>query len=230
MTAISSSPLQHINETRRHYGLSAAASWASSRFFEKALQIEVNKMLWLDLTALPPFIDCDPEFSFRFLSTAEIASFSHDSGNEIAPEFLQRALSKQNQCLAAFHGEKLAAYSWYARNSVDGKDHLGVSMSFPTDVVYMYNAFTHPDFRGRRLFNVGVALAAKEFAAQGATKMIASVNSTNFASLRSCKRLGFRELGRIWTLGSGDQRLARTPFAAKRLGIHFGDATTSLRQ
>lgn len=227
MTAISSSPLRHINETRRHYGLSAAASWASSRFFEKALQIEVNKMLWLDLTALPSFVEFDPAFSFRFLSSSEIESYGQDPANEIASDFLQRALSQQNQCLAAFHGERLASYSWYARNSVDGKDHLGVSMSFPTDVVYMYNAFTHPDFRGRRLFSAGVALAAKELAAQGATKMIASVNSTNFASLRSCKRLGFRELGRIWTLGSGDHRLARTPSAAKRLGIQFGDSAPS---
>lgn len=227
MTAISSSPLRHINETRRHYGLSAAATWASSRFFEKALQIEVNKMLWLDLTALSRFVDFDPAFSFRFLSSSEIESYSQDPVNELAPDFLQRALSKHNQCLAAFYGERLAGYSWYARNSVDGKDHLGVSMSFPSDVVYMYNAFTHPDFRGRRLFSVGVGLAAKELAAQGATKMIASVNSTNFASLRSCKRLGFRELGRIWTLGSGDHRLARTPSAAKRLGIHFGDSAPS---
>src|SRR5262245_31456845 len=108
MAAISFSPLSHINETRRHYGLSAAASWASSRFFEKALQIEVNKMLWLDLTTLPPFVDFDPAFSFRFLSDSEIDSFSQDPVNEIAPDFLARALSRRNQCLAAFHGERLA--------------------------------------------------------------------------------------------------------------------------
>ena len=46
-------------------------------------------------------------------------------------------------------------------------------MSLPTDFAYMYNAFTHPECRGRRLFSTGVALASKTLAGQGVSKVVA---------------------------------------------------------
>ena len=94
-------------------------------------------------------------------------------------------------------------------------------MSYPAEFAYMYNAFTHPAYRGRRLFGTGVTIAAKELAEKGVTKLITNVNSSNFASLQSCRRMGFIPLGQIWAFGRGPKRFAKTPRAARRLGISF---------
>jgi hypothetical protein len=221
MTTAISSPIRNLSQTRRNHGACATIRWISSRLAEKILRLEVSELLWLDVAALPPSIEIDPEFTFRFLSASEIARFASDPIHNLAHDFVDRAACRNDLCLAAFHGDRLASYSWYARNSVDGQDHVGVPMSYPTDVVYMFNAYTHPEYRGRGLFCLGVAIAAKELAEQGVTKVITTINSTNFASLRSCHRLGFVSLGRIWTVGRGTRRLARTPSAAKRLNISF---------
>jgi ribosomal protein S18 acetylase RimI-like enzyme len=137
-------------------------------------------------------------------------------------DFIDRATRRGDLCFGVFHSEQLVSYSWYARNFIEAEDHVGVSMSFPSDTCYMFNAFTDPEFRGRQLFSLGVALASKELASAGVAKMITTVNRSNFASLRSCRRLGFAVLGKIWTVGRGTRRIALTPSAAGDLGIRFG--------
>jgi len=222
MGAAISTPLRHLIETRRNYGAAAAARWLSSRFAEKLLCFEISELFSLDVATLPPYVEIDPDFSFRLLSHSEIVQLAEDPSYCLAAEFVDRATFRQDLCVAAFRGERLASYSWYTRDFVEGQDHLGVPMSLPTDFAYMYNAFTHPECRGRRLFSTGVALASKTLAGQGVSKVVTTVNSSNFASLRSCRRLGFISLGQMWTLGRGERRIARTPAAARKLGIRFG--------
>ncbi len=139
----------------------------------------------------------------------------------LAPEFLERVLQSDSQCLAAFDGDRLASYSWYTTGFVDGRDQLGISMELPDGLAYMYNAFTHPDYRGHRLFGDGVALAASTLAETGTKKLVTTVMSSNFASLRSCRRMGFISLGKMWTAGHKKRKLVRTPVGALNLGIQF---------
>jgi RimJ/RimL family protein N-acetyltransferase len=94
-------------------------------------------------------------------------------------------------------------------------------MSLPANAAYMYKAFTHPDYRGRRLYGVGMALALKALAERGITKLVTTVHTNNFASLSSCRRLGYQRIGRFWTLGRGHRRWAIKPRTVQRLGICF---------
>ncbi|HTQ38047.1 MAG TPA: GNAT family N-acetyltransferase [Pirellulales bacterium] len=228
MITANSSALQRLVQTGRYYGPSASARWLGLRIAEKLLRVEVSQLLYLDAIKLPPSIDTDPEFTFRFLEPAEVAHFVQDQSHNLVNDFIARSASRNDLCLAILHGDRLVSYSWYARNSIEGQHHVGVPMSYPANTIYMYNAFTHPDYRGRRLYGMGIALALKELSQQGVTKLITSVNSYNFASLRSCRRMGFEDLGRIWTLGRGARRLALTPLAARRIGISFGCQTQLL--
>jgi hypothetical protein len=226
MSAISS-PFRHIAQTNRHHGIAATARWLGSRIAEKLLCLEVSELLYLDVGTLPSSIQIDPEFSFRFLTPSEVARFVQDPKHDLTEDFVSRAASGHDLCLAALHGERLASYSWYARNFIEGQHHVGVPMTYPADVAYMYNAFTNPEYRGRRLFSMGIALALKELAEHGVAKLITTINSSNFASLQSCRRLGFSSVGRVLTIGRGTRRFARTPPAARQLGIDFGDRSNS---
>jgi hypothetical protein len=226
-------PLQQLAETRRHYGALATFGWLSSRCAAKLLCLEVNELFYLDAASFaatekkcsrPLFcggLEAKPRFTFRFLATDEIIRFAQNPANQLQADFVARALRRGDQCMAAVDGDHLAAYSWYARHWVDGADHLGLSMSLPAEMAYMYNAFTHPAYRGLKLFKTGVTLAFEALQFSGVQKLIATVNNANFTSLRSCRGMGFSSLGQIWTFGRGKHRFTHTPTAARQMGISF---------
>ncbi len=67
-----------------------------------------------------------------------------------------------------------------------------------------------------------MALALKSLADRGITKLLSTVEWTNYASLRSFERLGFERLGRRWTLGGGNCRWGTNSKAARLRGVRFG--------
>jgi hypothetical protein len=222
MTSASTSTFQRAGTIRQRHGFRAAAQWLTSRSMETALHVELSQMLRLRLESLPPFSGFDPEIAFRFLTPAEVNRFAQDPRNQLAAEFPARAQSGHDVCLAALRGDRLASYSWYAFRSIEGRHHVGVSMSYSANTAYMYNAFTRPEYRGRRLYGIGITLALRELAERGVTQLITTVNCANFASLQSCRRIGFENIGRLCTFGGGPKRRAIVPRTAKRLGISFG--------
>jgi ribosomal protein S18 acetylase RimI-like enzyme len=215
--------LEQLAEARRHYGLGAMMRLLASRAAKKLLRLEISEMVWLDAGNLPPPSEADSEFDFRFLTIDEVAELANDPTFELSPEFISRAAIGDDLCFAAVHHDgRMAHYGWYALGSVEGCHHMGVPLSFPDDVGYMYNAFTHPDFRGRRLHSAAMTLALRELAARGITKLLSTIEWTNFASLRSFQRLGFENLGRQWTLGRSDCRWSVSPKGALSRGVCFG--------
>jgi hypothetical protein len=154
-----STVLQNIAQTRQFFGWKAAFRRVASRSAQKLLRLEVNEMLWLEATALPSSIEVNSDFDFRFLTADEVAYFASDSANDLDAALADRISSGHDLCFAAIaKNGQLASYSWYALGSIEAEHHLGVAMSLPADVAYMYKAFTHPDFRGRRLYGTIVAM------------------------------------------------------------------------
>lgn len=215
------STFDRLTQTRRHHGLPASLHWFAARLGEKLFRLEVADLLWLDGSKMPPTISIDPAFTFRFLTAAEIKRYSADPIYELAPDCVRRATSSHHFCFAVLDGQRLASYSWYAPGAIEAEHNVGVAMSFPANAAYMYKAFTHPDYRGRRLYGAGMALALKALEERGITKLVTTVHTNNFASLASCRRLGYEQIGRIWTLGRGHRRWAIKPQTAKKFGIQF---------
>ncbi|HZZ28017.1 MAG TPA: hypothetical protein VFE46_08440 [Pirellulales bacterium] len=222
MATVNPTWLKRIAETGRYYGPSGAAHWMGSRILEKLLRVQFSELLYLDADKLPSSFELPPDFTFRFLTPSEVAHFVQDPSLNLAGEFVDRSASRHDLCFAVLHEERLVSYSWYATRCIEGAHHLGIAMSYPRDMAYMYNAFTHPSFRGRRLYGIGIALALQELQRQGIPKLITTVEGSNFASLRSCYRIGFTNLGRMWTFGHGNRRFALTPKLARKMGICFG--------
>ena len=186
-------------------------------------------MCWLDRTGRSASAVAaaahESNLSCRFLTPAEIASFCADPANDLPASFASRSTAGLDYCFGIVDGERLASYSWYALRSIEGEHHVGVPLSFPASAAYMYKAFTHPDYRGKNLYAIGVMKAFDALAARGITSLFASVNRANFASLKACHRMGFESLGNVWTLGASNDRIALTPRAARERGIEFVDRT-----
>lgn len=222
-----SNTLHRLSELRRRHGGGAALHWLTARVLEKSLRLEVSELCWLDRdrrtdSAVAAAAHAS-ELACRFLTPAEIAAFGADSANDLPTSLASRPTAGLDYCFGILDGGRLASYSWYALRSIEGEHHMGVPMAFPASAAYMYKAFTHPDYRGRSLYAIGVMKAFDALAGRGITSLITSVSRANFASLNACHRMGFEPLGNLWTLGAGTRRIAWTPEAARQRGIEFGD-------
>jgi hypothetical protein len=224
--------LDRLTTLQRHHGAAAAFQWLAARGLQKTMRLEISEISCLDTTRgqAPGGHELNSKFDGRFLTPGEIALFAINPENDLSADFASRAAAGLDYCFGIVDRERLAAYSWYAVRSIEGRHHIGVPMSFPADTAYMYKAYTHPAYRGNALYGIGVSKALQALESRGVRRLITSISRANFASRAGTRRIGFEPLGNVWTLGAGAARIAWTPRAARRLGIQFGnDATVAAR-
>jgi hypothetical protein len=216
------STFHHLADIRRTYGTGAAMKWIADRLARRLVGASISRLLWLEADWLPEWVRPEPGFEFRFLEPYEVRCFSAEPANELDAAMAERIENGSDFCFAALSVGQLAAYSWFALDGIEPEHAMGVAMSFPPDVAYIYKGLTHPDFRGRRLFALVMGLALGALSEHGITKLVSLVEWINWPSRRSCARLGYVDLGARICLGWGQTLLLRAPKAARELGVRFG--------
>ncbi|MGE0610035.1 MAG: N-acetyltransferase family protein [Pirellulales bacterium] len=211
-----------LRQVLLQHGWMAAARLAADRAGKLLMGLEVSQMFWLDRSSLPAADGPHADLEFGFLTLEEIEHFQKDPRNSLAPEFVERARDCHDLCFAAAADGRLANFAWYALNGIVGGRCAPITLSTPTNVAYMYNAFTHPDYRGQRLHGLATELAMDKLQELGIDSLVMLVDWTNQPSLRSYRRLGGRPIGRLITVGWGRCKWTFLPCAACRLGIRFG--------
>jgi hypothetical protein len=177
------------------FGWGSMLRLIGDRVGTKLCGLNVIHVVWLDVAEVVVTAASLPNFTFRFLSPAELETYVRDPANDLEPEQIVRAADGRNSCFAALDGDRLAAYGWYAREGIEPEHCYGFGLKMPAHVAYMYKGFTHPDYRGQRLHGAVMGLALREFATHGVNALISTVEWTNDASMKSCARLGYRRLG-----------------------------------
>jgi ribosomal protein S18 acetylase RimI-like enzyme len=204
------------------HGLRAAGQWLLARSAVRVLNLRVGEVVWLEAGHLPAEIALPAGYQFRFLTPDEIRGFQ-GAENQLDATDVARAQGELDCCFAALAGERLAAYGWFALQSVPAAHCDGVALSFPPDVAYMYKGFTHPQYRGRRLHGYVMQLALQSlFRRRGVKSLVSTVDWINWASLKSCDRLGYQRIGRMVSWGWGPLSGLCTPRAARDRGVRFG--------
>lgn len=211
-----------LGRLRAERGWRAALEAGVDRVGKAAVGLQVIEVVWLESLHVRDMSDVDPRFAFRFLRADEIRRYAGDPELKLTADLAARIEAGRDLCFAALDGNRLAAYGWYALDSIEGEHNFGVAMSFPADAAYMYNGFTHPEYRGLRLHGRVMGLALKALASRGVTSLVSTVDWTNHASLRSCERLGYSRLGRMVTIGGELALVLKVPVAATHRGIRFG--------
>ncbi|MBX3436165.1 MAG: GNAT family N-acetyltransferase [Planctomycetaceae bacterium] len=211
-----------LRETRTAFGGRAAAESIVDRVGKLIIGLQVVEVVWLESAQLASLQRPDSRFTFRFLTADEVRAYSRNPELKLAPELSERIEAGRDLCFAALEGDRLAAYGWYALDCIEGAHNFGVPMSFPADVAYMYNGFTHPSYRGLRLHGLVMGLALQGLEVKGVSRLVSTVDWTNQASLRSCVRLGYSRLGRLVTIGGDLALIAKVPHQASRRGVRFG--------
>lgn len=139
---------------------------------------------------------CDSRFSMELLPAKNLLPWSGDPAYDLPSSFIADAAKRGDQCLCIFEGSSLVSYGWYS--SAPTSVAAGLDVSFDPSFMYMYKGFTLPSHRGMRLHALGMGSALERFAASGTKGLLAYVDGHNFNSLKSVRRLGYQEFGRLY--------------------------------
>lgn len=162
-----------------------------------------------------------PAKQVRLLNAADAEDFVVFRQGPDADLFLNR-IGRDRVCYAAICDGRIASVSWVALERatlwrLNGDFDLG------GDEIYVYDSYTHPDFRGRRLQASIFEAIRDDFAANGYRRALTFVVPENIANLRSRARVGFSACGMIRRFTAGPFTLFRPagrcpPFTLHRRG------------
>lgn len=213
---------------RRERGWATAVLYALYRLAERTVALKVYRVRVLALEHMTKSGEA-AGFECRFLEPEEVARFAEDAANDLAPRFAQRAASGQHLCFAALRDGDLVSYTWYALGEVDPADSSGVPLRLPGDAVYAYKGFTRPELRGRHLQGRLKRPVVEALLARGISRRVTLVEWTNWASLRTSERSGYRNVGWLVTLGAGPRPLGFASPGPARHGIRLGRRAPATR-
>ena len=147
----------------------------------------------------PAFLATPPHYTPSFLARHELEHFADDSATEMSRAFVDEALRNGGECYAIRDGQVLAAYGWYSTRPTPIHPPELV-LHFDDSYVYMYKGFTDKRYRGQRLHAIGMTRALQHYLDAGHRGIVSYVESTNFDSLKSCFRMGYRVFGSVYVL------------------------------
>ena len=137
-------------------------------------------------------------YQCRFADATELQLLSQDEAHQMPADFLRAALARGDRCYALFDSAQLAAYGWYTDRAAPLDEHF--TLHFDAGWTYMYKGYTLPAWRGKRLHAIGMCRALRALTDEGRNGLISCVASSNFASLHSVTRMGYRIFGQACLL------------------------------
>jgi hypothetical protein len=211
--------LKQVRDNFQRYGLAAGLHDVGKRAVNKVLPVRVLRAVLLQAAAIPcGILEHDAKLRCGFATEDEILAACADE-LDLAEPFARDALARGDRCYGVWDGDRLVSYGWYSRRpTLISEDER---LCFDPAYVYMYKGYTLPEYRGHRLHALGMARALVAYTAEEQVRgMVSYVESHNFASLRSCHRLGYVEIGSIYLVTApGGARLSWTTGRCAELGL-----------
>lgn len=165
----------------------------------------------------PKYLKLDEKYTCTFLDAEMLSKFKKYKEYDLSDKFLDHALSKGDECLAILDGDTLASYGWYASTATNIADEL--RLHFSRDYVYMYQGYTHKNYRGQRLHAIGMSRALNEYLNRGYKGLFSWVELHNYASLKSVYRMGYQDIGNVYVIGAFGKYLVYSDEACKASGV-----------
>ncbi len=187
--------LSRIAFDLKQHGALQVAEDITLRSVNRVIYLKVLHCLKVD-TVCPNFLEPPRGYTGGFLDAERLYQAVDDPAWELSASFLNTALNKGDRCYGFMRGDEIAAYQWYSNKPTD-TDWRGMQATFDSNYVYMYKGFTHPKHRGHRLYPNGVSKVLSEYLSKGYRGLLSIVESNNFASLKSCHRMGYQDVGKI---------------------------------
>jgi GNAT superfamily N-acetyltransferase len=145
------------------------------------------------------------ELLCREVALDELMVYASDLSYDLSERFLSEASAAGSRCFGAFARGKLVSYAFHA--STPTNVDRDFCFHFPRGWVYHFKAFTLPEWRGRKLHASLVRAAIASVGTSPGFRGLATlVVATNYPSLASFARMGFKPAFRFVIVGKGDDR------------------------
>ena len=213
--------LRFYQRSAYRYGIGATLFHAAYR----AAQRVTNLAVWKALVVTPDHLDkrflADPRRATgRMLDAECLRAYAKTAETRLTDRFIDEAAVRGDRCFAFFDGDRLTSYGWYSTRAVRLTElDESLALHFDPRYAYVHNTYTLPQYRGRRLHAIGMTAALEAHAEQGLTGLVAYVDSANFASLRSCHRMGYRDFGHVVVLDLGHRYACRATLGCEPYGF-----------
>lgn len=196
--------LGHTRELVNTHGLSAGLHDLTYRAVNKITDVMVLRALRLTLETVDPgCLASDPALRWGFVDRSTLLDRVRAQPSDMDEAFVQAALDRGDRCFGAISEGTLVSYGWYSTLPTPVTEDL--TIHFDPAYAYMYKGYTLPEYRGKRLHGIGMGTALKALAEEGSKGLISYVKSNNFASLRSCFRLGYQDIGLLVAVKMGQR-------------------------
>jgi hypothetical protein len=199
--------LDYTRGLDKRYGRAAALHDLAYRAVNRVTPFDVLDGVVLTTASLDPsYLDATTSGQgWDFLGRDELLMPGRLEGTEMTASFVEDALARGDRCFAKTVANTIASYGWYSTRPTDIGD--GLTLHFDPAYAYMYSGFTASAYRGQRLHGIGMAGAMTALGREGKRGLVSYVNSNNFASQRSCARMGYVRFGSIVLLTVGSRRM-----------------------
>jgi hypothetical protein len=209
--------VEELRDSASRYGARAALHDLECRVVNRVAWVKVLRAMRLSLADVPSDARVDATgCESRFVGCDALEPLARAGTHDLTPAFLARARARGDRCHAVFEGATLASYTWYARAPLRVDEFL---LRFDPAYTYMFKGFTHPAYRGRRLYALGIHRALRVFTDEGQRGLVSDVASNNFASLRAAERMGYRIFGNVYLVKAGRHAFAHATRACRRYGF-----------
>jgi hypothetical protein len=186
------------NDVAKQFGRRAALHDLQHRLVNRLVPFQVLKGMTATADEIDRSLLDAGRFETRFATREDLlaALTSPEMAEEMSVAFIDQALKRGDECFGIFDGPKLVSLGWYSNQPTELSDTL--TLCFDRAWMYMYKGYTLQSHRGKRLHGIGMSKALVAYAKRGARGLISYVRSTNFQSLRSTERMGYRIFGEIY--------------------------------
>lgn len=138
------------------------------------------------------------------LTTSDLDRYSRFHPDADLDEIRAR-LERGDICFAMNQEDEIIHVCWVRRGRAH-IDYLDCEVELPSDVGYVYEVFTKPEFRGRGLAGARTSLMEKPLIDAGYRGVLSAIGPENRASLHFNQQAGHKVVGRIGYRGLGPWR------------------------
>lgn len=162
----------------------------------KVLGESIYRRLVILEHALPPEVQkmkLPGQVEMRLLEPADIAAYL-DARPEAIEEDIRGRLAEGQLCFAAWQGDRVVGAVWGATGRAY-IEYVDCEIELEPDQVYVYNAFTRLDSRGKHIARERGLFVAQYLQKAGYQRLFGAVMPENKAALRAPNDVGARHVG-----------------------------------
>lgn len=131
--------------------------------------------------------------SFRMATLSDLERLSKDPSTNILERDIE-SFKEGCLCLLQLDGENLVGYTWIVDSRLIDIG-WGFHVNVPDDMVYNYNGYTTPEYRGTAYQTLRHMKALDHIRSMGKHRLLGYIDHLNLKSLRGSAKGGYKQIG-----------------------------------